>query len=124
MNSLFLVMAGGAMGAGLRHLVGRAMLVAFGPGWPWGTLTVNIIGGLAMGVLAGLLIRATDAEFWRLLLGVGLLGGFTTFSAFSLDALLMIQRGDAIAALAYVALSVVGAIAALAVGLTLTRVIA
>jgi CrcB protein len=124
MNSLFLVMAGGAVGAGLRHLVGRAALAIAGPDWPWATLTVNLVGGLAMGVLTGVLARATDGEFWRLLLGVGLLGGFTTFSAFSLDAVMMIQRGEVAGMLVYVALSVVGAISALAVGLTVARVIA
>ncbi len=121
MNSLFLVMAGGAVGAGLRHLVGRAALAALGPAWPWGTLTVNIVGGLAMGVLAGSLSRVSDGEAWRLLLGVGVLGGFTTFSAFSLDAVLMIQRGEIAAVLAYVLLSVSGAIGALALGLGITR---
>ncbi|MFL0417728.1 fluoride efflux transporter CrcB [Sphingomonas sp. 179-I 2A4 NHS] len=121
MNSLFLVMAGGAVGAGLRHLVGRAALAALGPAWPWGTLTVNIVGGLVMGVLAGSLSRVSDGEAWRLLLGVGVLGGFTTFSAFSLDAVLMIQRGEIAAMLAYVILSVFGAIGALALGLGLTR---
>lgn len=124
MNSLFLVMAGGAVGAGLRHLVGRAALAVAGPGWPWGTLTVNLVGGLAMGVLAGLMARVADGEFWRLLIGVGLLGGFTTFSAFSLDAVMMIQRGELAGMVVYVALSVLGAIGALAVGLGLTRVIA
>ncbi|WBH16890.1 fluoride efflux transporter CrcB [Sphingomonas radiodurans] len=124
MNALFLVMAGGAVGAGLRHLVGRAMLASFGPGWPWGTLTVNLIGGLAMGVLAGVLLRTASGEFWRLLLGVGVLGGFTTFSAFSLDAVLMIERGELGAMLLYVVLSVLGSIAALALGLSLTRAMA
>jgi CrcB protein len=124
MNSLFFVMAGGAVGAGLRYLVGRAALAVAGPGWPWGTLTVNLVGGLAMGVLAGFVSRATDGEFWRLLIGVGLLGGFTTFSAFSLDAVMMIQRGDVTGMLVYVVLSVVGAIGALAAGLAMARVIA
>jgi CrcB protein len=124
MNFLLLVMAGGAIGTGLRYLVGRAALTALGPDWPWGTLTVNLVGGLAMGVLAGMLARATDGELWRLFLGVGLLGGFTTFSAFSLDAMLMIERGELAGMVAYVALSAVGSIAALGVGLGLTRVLA
>ncbi len=121
MIALVLVMAGGAVGAGLRHLVGRAALEAFGPSWPWGTLIVNIAGGLAMGVLAGSLSRLAAAEPWRLLLGVGLLGGFTTFSSFSLDTIAMIERGDWAPALGYVAVSVIGSIAALAAGLGLTR---
>lgn len=125
MYPLFLVMAGGAVGAGARHLVGRASLAAFGPGWPWSTLIVNVAGGFAMGLLAGALAHAEGvSESWRLLLGVGVLGGFTTFSAFSLEAVLMIERGDWAAAISYVALSVVGAIGALALGLRAVRALA
>ncbi len=124
MNSLLLVMAGGAVGAGLRHLVGRAMLAVAGPGWPCGTLTVNIVGGLAMGLLAGFVARTTNGEFWRLLLGVGVLGGFTTFSSFSLEAMLMLERGELASLFGYVMLSVLGAIGALAIGLHLSRTFA
>lgn len=124
MFSLFLVMAGGALGAGARHLVGRATIAAFGPGWPWGTLTVNLVGGLAMGVLAGTLARGTAGEPWRLLLGVGVLGGFTTFSAFSLDTVTMIERGAWVAAAGYIAVSVLGSIAALFAGLSAVRALA
>jgi fluoride exporter len=125
MPSLLLVMLGGAFGAGARHLVGRTTLALFGPDYPWGTLAVNLIGGLAMGLLAGGLIRFGQAgEQMRLLLGVGVLGGFTTFSAFSLDAMLMIERGDWTSALAYVLASVIGSIAALALGLGIARAVA
>lgn len=125
MNSLLLVMAGGAIGAGARHLTGRALTVALGTDWPWGTTAVNLVGGLAMGVLAGTLARAGQGgEAWRLLLGVGVLGGFTTFSAFALDTALMIERGALATALAYVLVSVVGSIAALFAGLALARVAA
>ena len=87
MHHLFLVMLGGAIGAGARHLIGRAALALWGPGFPVGTLAVNVIGGLAMGLLAGwLATRASGDEALRYLLGVGVLGGFTTFSAFSLAA--------------------------------------
>lgn len=122
MGNLLLVMAGGAIGAGLRHLFGRWTLSAFGPTFPWGTLGVNLIGGLLMGVLIGTLLRTGAPESTRLLLGVGVLGGFTTFSAFSLDTVLMIERGDWTTAALYVAVSVVGSLAALAIGLNLTRV--
>lgn len=124
MNSLFLVMAGGAIGAGARHLTGRAVLAALGPGFPWGTLTVNLVGGLLMGVLVGALARSNAGETYRLLLGVGVLGGFTTFSAFSLDAVLMLQRGELGAAFAYIAVSVIGSIAAVFVGVSALRVAA
>lgn len=122
MPSLLLVMLGGAVGAGARHLAGRALLALLGPGFPWGTLGVNLIGGLLMGVLAGGLVRFGGAEQTRLLLGVGVLGGFTTFSAFSLDTVVMIERGDVGVAMAYVAASVIGSVAALYAGLSLVRV--
>ncbi|SEI96448.1 camphor resistance protein CrcB [Sphingomonas sp. OV641] len=121
MNALVLVMAGGALGAGLRHLVGRAALSALGAAWPWGTLFVNVSGGLAMGLLAATLSRMVSGEPWRLFLGVGVLGGFTTFSAFSLDAVMMMERGAWAQMLAYVAASVLGSIAALALGFGLAR---
>lgn len=117
-------MLGGAIGAAARHLTGRATLAWFGPGYPWGTLAVNLIGGLLMGVLVGMLAKFEASEPWRLLLGVGVLGGFTTFSAFSLDMMGMIERGDWIAAIGYALISVIGSVAALALGLTLTRAIA
>jgi len=119
--NLFLVMAGGALGAGARHLAGRAALTLAGPGLPVGTLAINVTGGLLMGVLAGLLARTTAGEPWRLFLGVGVLGGFTTFSAFSLDAVLLAERGQWVAAVGYVLASVVGSIAALVAGLALAR---
>ena len=121
---LFLVMFGGAVGAGLRHLVGRAALVLAGPNWPWGTLTVNLAGGLAMGLLAGTLARTGGSENVRLLLGVGVLGGFTTFSAFSLDVANMIERGALVPAALYVGVSVIGAILALFAGLAMVRGVA
>ena len=123
MGNLILVMAGGAVGAGARHLVGRASLSLFGPGYPWGTLAVNVFGSLAMGILAGLLARGLVAgeETTRLLIGVGVLGGFTTFSSYSLEAVQMIERRQIGLAAAYVIGSVVLAIAALFVGLMVAR---
>jgi CrcB protein len=120
--NLLLVMAGGAVGAGARHLFGRATLALFGPNYPWGTLGVNLIGGLLMGLLAGTLARTGGSEQMRLLLGVGVLGGFTTFSAFSLDVVVMIERGEHLGAVGYVAASVIGALVALYAGLSLARV--
>src|SRR3569623_342026 len=95
MPNLLLVMLGGAAGAGLRYEVGMLTLRRFGAGFPWGTLTVNLAGGLLMGLLAGALtgIGMTSRPAW-MLLGVGVLGGFTTFSAFSFDQYTMIQRGQ------------------------------
>lgn len=120
MPDTVLVMAGGAVGAALRFHTGR-WIGALGGGWPVGTLAVNLLGGLAMGLLAGLLVKRGLVDGWRLLLGVGLLGGFTTFSAFSLEMVTLVQDGRWSAATAYAALSVVGSMAMLTVGLGLVR---
>jgi len=89
----------------------------FGAGFPLGTWAVNIIGGLLMGLLVAVLARTAEAEPLRLLLGVGVLGGFTTFSAFSLDLFTMINRGDIGLAAAYAVSSVAGGVIALLAGL-------
>lgn len=124
MTNMFLVMGGGALGTLARYLTGRlAGQMMPGAAWPWGTFAVNLIGGFAMGLLAGWLARgdAVAGEPVRLFVGVGLLGGFTTFSAFSLETMLMIERGQAVVALSYVLASVAGAVGALALGLNLMR---
>jgi fluoride exporter len=116
-----LVALGGGLGASLRYLVGQWTAANLGPGFPFGTWAVNIIGGLAMGLLVAVLARAAEAEPLRLLLGVGVLGGFTTFSAFSLDLFTMINRGDIGLAAAYAVSSVAGGVIALMAGLYLGR---
>lgn len=122
MVSLALVMAGGAIGAGLRYVVGSLMVWLLGSGYPWGTLAVNVLGGLAMGLLMGALARGPVAhEPARLLLAVGVLGGFTTFSAFSLELVLMVERGATGMAAGYALLSVVASAGALFGGLALIR---
>lgn len=117
MPSLFLVMIGGAAGAGLRWEFGRLALRQLGPGFPWGTLGVNLIGGLLMGILAGAMTGqgSVDRPLW-LLVAVGLLGGFTTFSAFSFDLFAMLERGRPGAAVVYAGASVLGSLALLAFG--------
>lgn len=124
MTNMFLVMSGGAIGTLARYLTGRlAGLIMPGAAWPWGTFAVNLIGGFAMGLLAGWLARGSilSGEPVRLLLGVGVLGGFTTFSAFSLDTMMMIERGQVAMAMGYAVVSVIGAVGALALGLNIMR---
>ncbi|WP_300553377.1 fluoride efflux transporter CrcB [Maricaulis sp.] len=123
MNQLLLIGAGGAFGAISRHLVGQAALRLMGPGLPWGTFAVNIIGGLAMGLLVGWLamVERADENSIRLLAAVGFLGGFTTFSAFSLELVLMIERRDYASAMGYALASVLIAVLALMAGLMIAR---
>jgi CrcB protein len=125
MPNLVLVLFGGAVGAGLRYEFGRVALRQFGPGFPWGTLGVNLLGGLAMGLLVGAMAAEgiTSRPAW-FLLGVGLLGGFTTFSAYSLDLFMMLQRGQTGIALAYACGSALGALALLAFGYWTARALA
>jgi CrcB protein len=125
LSSYLAVFVGGGIGAALRHGVNRASLAWFGPAFPFGTLFVNIAGALAIGVLAELfLAKGGGSQEFRLFLTTGLLGGFTTFSAFSLDAALMWQRGDHAALAAYVLGSVILSIAAVFAGMGAARLLA
>ncbi len=119
MHPLIPVMAGGAIGAGLRYLTGLALPVR--GGWPWGTFAVNLVGGFAMGLLAASLLKGSASEAMRLFVGVGILGGFTTFSAFSLEGFRMIEGDQWGLALGYALASVIGSVAALAAGYSLMR---
>ncbi|RXZ64106.1 fluoride efflux transporter CrcB [Pelagerythrobacter rhizovicinus] len=122
------VFAGGGAGALLRYQAGRFLTHLLGPqavtAFPWATLTVNVIGSCAMGLLAGWLARHGDAggEQWRLLIGVGLLGGFTTFSAFSLELMLLIERGQPWLAVSYTLISVLAGLTGLYIGLIAMRI--
>ncbi len=116
------VFLGAGLGGALRHGVNLATLRWFGVGFPAGTLAVNIVGSLAMGLIAGYFALKGDApQAVRLFLTTGVLGGFTTFSAFSLDAVLLWERGQSPVAAAYVAASVVCALVGLVAGLAIVR---
>lgn len=123
MTRLLLVAAGGALGSVARYGVGvLAAKLAPGAVWPWATLGVNLIGGALMGLLAGwLTARGQGGESVRLFAAVGVLGGFTTFSAFSLEVALMIERRQFGLAAGYTGLSVGLSVAALFLGLMLAR---
>jgi fluoride exporter len=126
LHSSLLVALGGGAGAWLRYLTGLAWTRAIGAEaagiFPWATLSVNVLGSLAMGLLVGGLVQhGSQAEGWRLLLGVGVLGGFTTFSAFSLEMAQLIDRGALAQAGLYAAASLVAGVLALFAGLALAR---
>ena len=122
MNLVLAIAAGGALGAVGRHFVGAAALRLFGSGFPVGTVTVNIVGSFLMGALVALMaLKLSPSPELRAFLTVGLLGGFTTFSAFSLEAVLLYERGAFAAAAAYVAVSVVCSIGGLVAGLQIVR---
>lgn len=122
MAGYLIVFIGGGLGSALRHGVNRAALVYLGPDFPYGTLIVNIVGGLLMGVATEVfLVKGGGSQEFRLFLTTGFLGGFTTFSAFSFDAALMWQRSDYAALSAYVVASVLLSIGALVVGMAAAR---
>lgn len=106
------IFLGGGFGALARFMLASAVGRHMGSGFPWGTLAVNLLGALLIGILAELLaLKFSATPLLRNLLVVGFLGGFTTFSAFSLESALMLTRGDYLHLVSYVLLSVVGTIA-------------
>ncbi|MEJ2409481.1 MAG: fluoride efflux transporter CrcB [Novosphingobium sp.] len=123
--SLFVALGGGT-GAWLRFLVGRGWTAAIGPirasEFPFGTLTVNVLGSLFMGLFVGWLARfGSHGEGTRLFLAIGLLGGFTTFSSFSLDIVTLVERGQLGLAAFYTGISVIAGVMSLFLGLSIMR---
>lgn len=119
-----LVAVGGAIGSLLRYYVGLGSLRLMGPGFPWGTLVVNVVGCFIIGVFAEVIARRFNASVeLRLLLMTGFLGGFTTFSAFSLDAITLFERGEIFAGGIYIVASVGLSMVAVMAGLGLMRVL-
>ena len=122
MIQYLIVFIGAGIGGAMRHGVNLAAAALLGSGFGYGTLAVNVAGSLAMGALAAFLaFQGEMAQPWRLFLATGVLGGFTTFSAFSLDAALLFERGQRALAAISVLASVIGSIAALFAGLALVR---
>ncbi len=122
MSGFLIVFLGGGIGAALRHGVNIFSARLFGTTFPWHTLIENVTGSLAMGLLAGYFALKGDAsQHWRLFLTTGILGGYTTFSAFSLDTVLLYERGETALAALYVLASVGFAVGGLVAGLALVR---
>ncbi len=122
MQGYLIVFIGGGIGAALRHGVNVLSLRLFGLAFPWGTMIINIVGSLVMGLVAAwFALRGETSGPWRLFVATGILGGFTTFSAFSLDAGLLVERQQLAGAAFYVGLSVLGSIAGLFLGLWAMR---
>jgi CrcB protein len=117
-----IVFLGGGLGAALRHGVNIAAARGLGTTFPFGTLTVNVTGSIVMGLIAGYFAFKGDAsQHWRLFLITGILGGYTTFSAFSLDVALLYERGALSLAVLYILLSVALSVLGLFAGLVLMR---
>jgi fluoride exporter len=121
-QSLPYVALGGALGASARYLVNAAALRMIGAGFPWATLAVNVFGSFLMGVMIVSFAHKDLMRFAPLVM-TGMLGGFTTFSAFSLDAVTLWQRGEVLAATGYVAGSVIASLLALLAGMALARMV-
>ena len=125
MNGFFLVALGGAIGASLRHGAGLAAVRLGLSGWPWATFFVNLAGSLAMGLLIGALafrgVALGGGQDMRLFLATGVLGGFTTFSAFSLEIAQYIQKDEWLRAFAYAGVSVLAGLALVLVGMMVMR---
>ncbi|MGI9382885.1 MAG: fluoride efflux transporter CrcB [Methyloligellaceae bacterium] len=122
MKLVLLVAAGGAFGAVGRYLVGVGAVRVLGFGFPWGTLIVNVLGSLLMGILIEFIsLRLSASNEVRTFLATGVLGSFTTFSAFSLDFAVLFERKEHMAAVFYLSASVIFSILALFVGLSLAR---
>jgi CrcB protein len=124
MNPYVIVFLGSGLGGTLRYGANVWVPRVLGTAFPYHTLTVNIVGSLAMGVVAGYFALETDlGQDWRLFLTTGIIGGFTTFSAFSLDTVLLYQHGEATLAAVYVLASVGVSVAALVAGMAIMRTV-
>jgi fluoride exporter len=112
--NIWAVFVGGGLGAVARYGIGS---LATRSHFPYATLGINVFGSFAIGLIIGALLLRDDAALWRLFLATGVMGGFTTFSAFALESVTLMQRGDFGSGLAYISLSVIGSIVACTIGL-------
>jgi CrcB protein len=125
MSTTLLIGAGGALGAMARYLLSSLVTQVMGTQFPWGIICVNLAGCFAMGLVAGAGLQAIPlSDGMKAFLAMGILGGFTTFSVFSLDAVQLVERGQSMDAAFYVITSVTGSIAALIAGLAPVRAVA
>lgn len=123
MNAVLAIFVGAGLGGVMRHLLNAAVTGWLGSGFPYGILTINVLGSTAMGIVAGWFAFAGEgSSTLKLFLATGILGGFTTFSAFSLDTMLLIERGEPGLAALYVSASVALSVLGLMAGLWLMRV--
>lgn len=124
MITIAAIAAGGAIGAVMRHFFNAGIIAATGVTFPLGILVINVLGSFLMGFMTGVFAHVYEPpQAMKLFLSVGVLGGFTTFSAFSLDTVLLWERGEIVQSLVYVLCSVLFSIAALVAGLYLVRVL-
>ena len=122
MKTVMAIALGGALGAVARHFISHWSVVALGNGFPWGSLTVNLVGCFALGVVVEVMALVwSPAAEWRAFLTMVVLCAFTTFSAFALDISILHERGEMLQAILYVTVSVAGSIAAIIAGISLTR---
>ena len=120
--ALLVIFVGGGIGSMARHAINQIAAALFGVNFGWGTMFVNILGSFVMGLVAGwFALKADSGELLRLFLTTGILGGFTTFSAFSLDAVLLWQRGQIASSVAYIGISVIVSLVSLFAGLSVVR---
>lgn len=124
MQTVLAIAAGGALGAVLRHFLNAGISILLGMMFPVGILLINILGSFGMGLLTGVFTHVYEpSQTMKAFLTVGILGGFTTFSAFSLDAVLLWERGAVVQSLLYVTASVLLSVLALVAGLALVRML-
>jgi CrcB protein len=120
---LLWVMLAGGVGSGARYLVGQWAIPAMGPSFPYGTLIVNLVGSLALGLVAQLATNGTVTPELRTVIGVGLIGGFTTYSSFNQETLTLMSNGETATALMNIAVTLLGALAAGLLGMAIGRAV-